>query len=503
VKGMVYLVGAGPGDAGLLTMRAAELIRSAEVVVIDALVSADILAMIPAGAEIIDAGKRASRHTLPQDRINSVLVEKANEGKRVVRLKGGDPFVFGRGGEEAQELRAAGVGFEMVPGISSAIAGPAYAGIPVTHRDHATSVSLITGHESDDSTGIPWESFARAHGTLVFLMGLGNLPTISAKLVENGVPPTTPVAIISHATRATQRTVTGTLADIVRKVEEAKVPTPALIVVGSVVTLRETVNWFETRPLFGRTIVVTRAREQASDLKKLLEEAGARVIQFPTIEIAPPPSWDSLDRVIEKLGSYQWLVFTSQNAVQYFFDRLFEKGLDARALAGLRIAVVGDITAQWLRDRGVRADVVPARFISTALLPLLAEDQRGIRTAVVRALKGRDELIEELRRRGGEVDLAVAYETRATDEQIDELRTLIANGGIDCVTFTSGSTAENFFAKLSEEEKRKVLARTTLASIGPTTSEAIRAAGGTPQVEAANPTVSALVEAVIAHYVSD
>jgi uroporphyrinogen III methyltransferase/synthase len=500
LSGIVYLVGAGPGDPGLLTLRALELIESAEVVVIDALVSEDILARIPKNAEVIDAGKRASKHTLPQDRINSVLVEKALEGKRVVRLKGGDPFVFGRGGEEAEDLRAAGVRFEMVPGISSAIAGPAYAGIPVTHRDHATSVSLITGHESDDSTGIPWDSFARAHGTLVFLMGLGNLPTIASRLVENGVSPETPVAIISHATRATQRTITGTLADIVQKVEEAKVPTPALIVVGSVVSLRERVNWFETRPLFGKTVVVTRAREQSSDLKKLLEDAGARVLQFPTIEIGPPPSWESLDRVLENLASYQWLIFTSQNAVESFFKRMFEKGLDARALAGTRIAAIGDITAAWLHDRGIKPDLVPERFISTALLPHFAEDQRGVKTAVIRALKGRNELIDELRRRGGEVDLAVAYETRSTDARADELQELIASDAIDCVTFTSGSTAENFFEKLGDEQKKRLLGHACIASIGPTTSAAIRAHGATPQVEASNPTVAALVDAVLAHF---
>jgi uroporphyrinogen III methyltransferase/synthase len=492
MTGIVYLVGAGPGDPGLLTVRAAELIASADVIVLDALVSPDIMRRIPPSAEIIDAGKRASRHTLPQDRINSVLVEKAKEGKRVVRLKGGDPFVFGRGGEEAEELRREGVRFEIVPGISSSIAGPAYAGIPVTHRSHATSVSLITGHESDESTGIPWESFARAHGTLVFLMGLGNLPVISSKLVENGVDPETPVAVISHATRPTQRTVTGTLADIVERVREAQIPTPALIVVGGVVSLRETINWFESRPLFGRTVVVTRAREQASDLKRMLEEAGARVIQYPTIEVAPPASWDSVDAVIDGLKKYHWVVFTSVNGVQSFFSRLFEKGYDARALTGMSIAAVGDSTAAALLQHGIRADAVPEKFISTALLPLLPSDQKGVRTAIVRAAAGRDELMNELRRRGGEVDLAVAYETRATNGHLE-----VPLGEIDCITFTSASTAENFFSRLTAEEKQQVLSRAQIASIGPTTTEALGKLGVTPTMEAANASLGALVETVI------
>ena len=483
MNGKVYLVGAGPGDPGLLTRRAAELLATADLVALDALVSKDISALVAKDAEIVYVGKRAAAHTLPQDKINALLVDEAKKGRRVVRLKGGDPFVFGRGGEEAEELREAGVAFEIVPGISSSIAGPAYAGIPVTHRDYATSLTLVTGHESDESTGIDWSVLAKSSGTIVFLMGFGNLPLIVRKLTENGMTPARPIAVISKATTPEQRTVTGTLADIEQHVEG--LPTPALIVVGDVVRLHEKINWFESRPLFGRRIVVTRAREQASDLKRLLEESGAHVLQVPTIEIAPPESWQSLDRVIDALADYQWVVFTSINGVRGFFDRLHEKGKDARALSGAMIAAVGDTTAEALRARGLMPDLVPERFLSTALLPLLEADQRGIRTAVIRAAEGRDELIDELRQRGGEVDLGIAYRTVPVPVDPEELHDL------DAVTFTSASTVDNFFASFNGTTGAK------FASIGPTTSAALRKHGHQPDIEAKTASVQALHDAVI------
>ncbi|HEV7764988.1 MAG TPA: uroporphyrinogen-III C-methyltransferase [Thermoanaerobaculia bacterium] len=497
MTGIVYLVGAGPGDARLLTLRAAELIAKADLVALDALVSNDIAAMIPKSAQIVYVGKRASAHALPQDQINQLLIDEARAGKRVVRLKGGDPFVFGRGGEEAEELVAAGVPFEIVPGISSAIAGPGYAGIPVTHRAYATSVTLVTGHEADSgSTGIRWPALAQLDGTIVFMMGFANLGAIARNLTEHGMPSSRGCAVISKATRADQRTVAGTLADIESRVADAKLETPALIVVGDVVKLHDTIDWFETRPLFGTRVVVTRAREQASELKRMLEESGAQVLQFPTIEIAPPQSFDSLDRAIDT--RYDWLIFTSTNGVAAFFERFFARGKDVRALAGTKIAAVGSSTAADLRSRGIAADVVPERYISAELLPLLAEDQRGIRTAVVRAEEGRDELITELRRRGGEVDLAVAYRTVAADVDLEELRALIAKDAIDVVTFTSASTVDHFFGKLSEEERARVLAQAKLASIGETTSAAIRKYGREPDVVAASARIQALHDAVVA-----
>lgn len=496
MSGKVYLVGAGPGDARLLTLRAAELLASADVVALDALVSNDIAAMIPKSAQVVYVGKRAAAHTLPQDQINRLLVDEARQGKRVVRLKGGDPFVFGRGGEEAEELVAAGVPFEIVPGISSAIAGPGYAGIPVTHRAYATSVTLVTGHEADSgSTGIRWEALAQLDGTIVFMMGFANLGNIVRNLTEHGMHATRGCAVISKATRAEQRTVAGTLADIEARVASANLETPALIVVGDVVRLHETINWFETRPLFGKRIVVTRAREQASELKRMLEESGAQVLQFPTISIAPPASLDSLDVAIDE--RFDWLVFTSTNGVAAFFERLFARGKDVRSLAGVRVAAVGASTAADLRARGIAPDVVPQRFISTELLPLLAEDQRGIRTAVVRAESGNDELLHELRRRGGEVHLAVAYRTEAADVDLDALRALIASDGIDVVTFSSASTVDHFFSPLSAEERSRVLSHATLASIGDTTSAAIRRYGKEPDVVAENATIAGLHAALL------
>ena len=492
--GKVYLVGAGPGDARLLTLRAAELLKVADLVALDALVSRDIAALIPKSTDVVYVGKRASAHALPQDQINQLLVDEAKKGKTVVRLKGGDPFVFGRGGEEAEELVAAGVPVEIVPGISSSIAGPAYAGIPVTHRSYATSVTLVTAHEADTgSTGIKWPALAQLDGTIVFMMGFANLPTIVHKLMEHGMPADRGCAVVSKATRYDQRSVAGTLRNIEMLVKEANLETPALIVVGDVVKLRESINWFETKPLFGRKVVVTRAREQASELKRLLEDSGADVLQFPSIEIVPPVSFDSLDVAVEQ--HFDWLVFTSSNGVQTFFERLFAKGKDVRSLATTKIAAVGQSTANDLRTRGINPDVVPERFISTELLPLLAEDQRGVRTAVIRAEEGRDELIDELRRRGGEVHLAVAYRTVAADEGIDELRQSLNK--IDVVTFTSASTVDNFFAKLTADERRKLLDRATIVSIGETTSAAIRKHGKEPDFVAEKATIQAMHDAVI------
>ena len=497
MNGKVYLVGAGPGDAGLLTLRGAALIERADLVALDALVSPDIAARIPRGTEVIYVGKRASAHALPQDQINQLLVSEAKKGKIVVRLKGGDPFVFGRGGEEAEELLAAGVPVEIVPGISSSIAGPAYAGIPVTHRSYATSVTLVTAHEADSgSTGIKWPALAQLDGTIVFMMGFANLPSICHKLMEYGMEGDRGCAVISKATRFDQRTVIGTLRNIEARVAEANLETPALIVVGDVVKLHETLNWFENKPLFGKRVVVTRAREQASELKRLLEESGAQVLQFPTIEIVPPESWESLDAATD--SSYDWLIFTSTNGVDAFFGRLFALGKDVRSLASTKVAAVGQATADALRARGLNPDVVPERFISTDLLPLLPEDQRGIRTAVIRAEEGRDELITELRRRGGAVDLAIAYRTIAADDDLEELRALIAADRIDVVTFTSGSTVDNFFAKLTDDERSRILRRAQIVSIGAATTEAIRRYGKAPDAVAEKATIPAMRDAVVA-----
>ncbi len=494
-NGKVYLVGAGPGDARLLTVRAAELIDNADFIALDALVSKEIAARIPKTAEVVYVGKRSSAHSLPQDRINHLLIEEAKKGRHVVRLKGGDPFVFGRGGEEAEEIVAAGVAVEIVPGISSSIAGPAYAGIPVTHRSYATSLTLVTAHESDESTGIKWPALAQLDGTIVFMMGFANLPQIVKKLTEHGMTAERPVAVISNATRPEQRTVTGTLRNIEQRVAEAKLPTPALIVVGEVVRMHDVINWFESKPLFGKKAVVTRAREQASQLVQMLADSGAAVLQFPTIEIAPPENWESLDHVID--GRYDLVIFTSVNGVRGYFDRLFVRGEDARVLAGSLIAAVGDTTSAELRNRGIIPDMVPEKFMATALLPMLEENQRGVHVAVIRAAEGSDELIAELSRRGAEVDLGVAYRNVAVESDLEELRKLIAEDAIDIVTFTSGSTVDNFFRRLTAEERAKLLGRTMIASIGPVTTQAIRRYGRGPDVESPTASVAALHDAVV------
>ncbi|MEA2163254.1 MAG: uroporphyrinogen methyltransferase / synthase [Thermoanaerobaculia bacterium] len=484
MTGKVFLVGAGPGDPSLLTLRAAELIASADFIAIDALVSTEIASRVSPNAEAVYVGKRAAAHTLPQEQINQLLIDEARKGKKVVRLKGGDPFVFGRGGEEAEELVTAGVAFEIVPGISSAIAGPAYAGIPVTHRSFATSLTLVTGHEADSSTGIKWGALAQLDGTIVFMMGFANLGTIVAKLIEHGMTPDRPIAVISKATTLEQRTITGTLATIEAKLAGANLPTPALIVVGEVVTLHDTINWFETKPLFGKRIVVTRAREQASDLKRLFQESGATVIEFPTIAIEPPESFESLDFAIE--ARFDWIVFTSTNGVAAFFDRLFAKGRDVRSLAGARIACVGETTAAALRHRGIAPDLKPEKFMSSALIPLFANDLHGTRMAIVRAAEGREEFVEEMRRRGADVHLATAYRTVPVAGNAEELH------DIDVITFTSASTVDNFFDATNVDLKGALL-----ASIGPTTSEAIRRHGRQPDIESTTAGIQALHDAVM------
>lgn len=492
--GTVYLVGAGPGDARLLTLRAAELLQSADLVALDALVSREIVARIPKSTQVVYVGKRAGAHSVPQEKINELLIGEARKGRKIVRLKGGDPFVFGRGGEEAEELIAAGVPVEIVPGISSAIAGPAYAGIPVTHRSFATSVTLVTGHEADEgSAGIRWGALAQLDGTIVFMMGFANLPAISQKLIEHGMSADRRVAVISNGTRPDQRTVAGTLRNIEGLVAAAKLATPALIVVGEVVKLHDVINWFESKPLFGRRVVVTRAREQASQLVELLTDSGANVLQFPAVRTAPPESYESLDRAIGR--KYDLLVFTSVNGVRAFFERLRS---DARSLSGTRIAAVGETTAEELRRYGIIADLVPEKFQSAALLPLLDADQRGKRIAVIRAAQGSDELIDELRRRGGDVDLAIAYRTVAGDEDLAELRELIATNAIDVVTFTSASTVSNFFEMLTPAERKRIFDGVLIASIGPVTSDAIKALGRAPDVEAKSASVQSLHDAVVA-----
>jgi len=480
----VFLVGAGPGDPGLLTVRARELIAAADVILHDRLIPAEALAGARADAEVRYVGKEGGGPFVPQEEIHALLVERARAGKRVVRLKGGDPFVFGRGGEEALVLREAGVPFEVVPGVSSGVAAPAYAGIPVTQRGLASAVAFVTGHEDPGKpdTALDWPALAAFPGTLVFYMGLRALPRIAERLVAGGRAPAEPAAVIARGTFPDQRVVTGTLADIAERA--AGLPTPALTVVGSVVGLRETLAWLEARPLHGRTVAVTRARAQASALAGELRALGAAVVEAPAIRTA------SLPARLPDLGRYDLLCVTSPTGASELFARLDAAGRDARALAGSRVAAIGPGTARALAAGGIRPDVVPERSVAEGLVEALAGvDVR--RALVVRGREGRDVLPDALRARGAEVEVLVLYET--VPEPLDAAARTAAEAA-DYVTFTSASTVR-FFAEAAGEA---ALRGPRLASIGPATSAALREHGAEPDLEADPHTPDGLLAALVA-----
>lgn len=500
MRGKVYLVGAGPGDPGLITQKGLKAISEADVIIYDYLANPRLLQHAQEGAEIIYVGKKGGCHTLSQEGINKLLVEKAREGKIVTRLKGGDPFLFGRGGEEAETLVEEGIPFEVIPGVTSAIAAPAYAGIPVTHREHTSTFSMVTGHEDPTKEGsaIDWSALAKI-GTIAFLMGMKNLPQISKNLVQAGKPPETPVAVIQWGSTPRQRVVTGTLADIVHQVEKAGLGPPSIILVGEVVRLRERLNWFEKRPLFGKRILVTRTREQASKLIERLEELGAECLEIPTIKIIPPPSFEVLDQAISEIETYAWIVFTSVNGVRYFFQRLFQARKDARALSSCRLAAIGVATAEAIREYGLLVDLLPQEFRAEGLIEALkGEDLRGQRVLIPRALEAREILPQKLREQGAEVTVAPAYQT-VIPEGVAERAKKELSQGVDLVTFTSSSTAKNLLKLLGEEAER-LLKGVLLASIGPITSETLRRAGFSPHIEAEEYTIEGLVKAILAHF---
>ncbi len=504
-SGMVYLVGAGPGDPGLLTVKARDCLRQAEAVVYDYLANPAFLDFAPDGAELVYVGKKAGAHTLGQEEINRLIVDLALTGKRVVRLKGGDPFIFGRGGEEAEELAAAGIPFEVVPGVTSAVAVPAYAGIPLTHRDMTATVAFITGHEdpSKDRTSIAWDRLATGVGTLVFLMGVGNLPNIAERLMAHGRSGETPTAVIRRGTVSRQRTVTGPLKKIARIVQDEGIKPPAIIVVGEVVSLRETLNWYERRPLFGRRIVVTRAREQASGFMARLSELGAECIQFPTIRVVPPESWVPLDEAVRNLGGYAWLLFTSVNGVRFFFERLEAGEKDARYLQDVRIGAIGPATADALRRRGIRPDLVPPEYRAESIVEALeCEPLEGVRILLPRAEKARKILPEELRRRGGVVDVVPAYRTVMPDRDTTRVRAMLESGEIDLITFTSSSTVTNFSEMFAEDaaSMRNWMKRTAVACIGPITSKTAEELGFSVDVVPSSYTIDSLTKAVLDHF---
>jgi uroporphyrinogen III methyltransferase / synthase len=499
-KGTVYLVGAGPGDAGLLTLRGAELLGRADVVVYDALVNADLLRLAPKLAEVIYAGKRASQHAIPQDELNTLLVGKAHQGKCVVRLKGGDPYVFGRGGEEAEALVAAHVPFEVVPGVTSVVAGPNYAGIPLTHRDYCSSFTVITGHEdpTKDEPRLDLEEIARTPGTKVILMGVERIREIARTLMDRGMAGDTPVGMVRWATTGRQQSLEGTLASIADLAAQQDFAAPAVTVIGDVVKLRRKLNWFEHRPLFGQRIVVTRTREQASQLSKHLLDLGADVLEVPTIKIVPPDDRQPLLEAMEGLGEYDWIIFTSPNGVTAFFEYLLKAFEDVRALGIVRLAAVGPATAAKLKELHLRVDAMPDEYLTSKVARAITafESVENLRILLARAQVANPELCKELEDRGAIVDDIAVYKTVPETEDRNGAAAKLLEAGADWITFTSSSTVQNFHARFDLPKLVGEFPRLKLASIGPETSKALAALALKPAVEAKQHTVDGLVRAL-------
>jgi uroporphyrinogen III methyltransferase/synthase len=493
MPGTVYLVGAGPGDPGLVTRRALDLIASADAILHDRLIPPGVLEGARPDADMRYVGKRPGGRSMTQDEINALLVELASAGRTVVRLKGGDPFVFGRGGEEAQALAAAGIPFEVVPGVTAGVAAPAYAGIPVTQRDDASAVAFVTGHEdpAKAESALDWEALAAFPGTLVLYMGVRNLALIARRLTEAGRPPEQAAAVIERGTLPGQRVVTGTLADIAERVAEAGIEPPAITVVGEVARLRDTLAWLERRPLFGKRVVVTRARAQASELADRLRTLGASVVEAPAIRIAPRSAAE-VDPAIDRIDEYVLVCLTSPNGAALLFESLERLGRDARDLAGATVAAIGPGTAAELRRRGVVADVVPQRSVAEALVEALAAVPiEGRRVLVARAADARDVLPQALAERGADVEVLALYDTVAEPLAADQIE---AAASADYVTFTSSSTVRYFMQGLNGSFPE----RARVVSIGPVTTRTAREHGIDVHVEAERHDVDGLVEALLA-----
>jgi len=511
--GTVTLIGAGPGDPGLITVKGAEALRRADVVVYDRLAHPSLLPLyVRADAETVYVGKKADHHAMVQDEINALLADRAQGGKNVARLKGGDPFVFGRGGEEAEYLEERGIPWIVVPGVTSAIAAPAYAGIPVTHRDASSSFAVITGHERNDNRESAsrepgaaeqrrrWDKIAHAADTLIFLMGVENLEEIVQQLLGNGRVASTPVALVRWGTWAgKQQALTGTLETIVDLVREAKFRAPAVTVVGDVVLLRERLQWFDKGALAGKRIVVTRAREQASEFVELLRAKNAEPIEFPLIKIADAPEgFGEIDEKIETLGRYGWVLFASAPAVQYFFDRLKDAGKDARVLASLKIGAVGPATAEALRGRGINADYISKGGTGADLGKELPGQVAGVRILIPGALETDPGLEDELTDRWANVESVAVYQTSIDGTGADLVRERLEEGSIDVVTFTSSSTVKNFVAALGDA---KVPEGVVIAAIGPSTAETVKTLlGREPEIVAEEHTILGLLRGLEGYY---
>jgi uroporphyrinogen III methyltransferase/synthase len=500
--GTVYLVGAGPGAPGLITLDGMRCLQRADVVVYDYLASPRLLDHAPAGAERVLVGKHGGGERVEQDDITRLLLDRARRGLTVVRLKGGDPFVFGRGGEEAEALATAGIPFEIVPGVTSAVAVPAYAGIPLTHRDLASSFTVLTGYEYPDKPemAVHWDAVAQRGNTLVFLMTSRQLQANMARLMAHGVAAHVPAAVIRWGTTADQETLVGTVGTIGRLAAERGIQPPAIAVVGDVVRLRDRLRWVERKPLFGRRIIVTRPRAQAAGFIDALAAAGADVIACPTIEIAPPPSWAPVDAAIAAIDRYDWIVLTSVNGVRAWLERLRTLRCDVRAMHRARIAAVGPETAAALERGGILVDVVPSEFRAEAVADAMrAAGVRGCRVLLPRAAEAREVLPVLLRGAGAEVDEVATYETVRARTDMHEVGTLIRDGAVDLVTFTSSSTVRNFVALLDAVARERIES-VPAGCIGPITAETARAAGFSVVVQPTAYTVAAFTAAILDHY---
>lgn len=499
--GTVYLVGAGPGDAGLLTLRGAELLKRADLVVYDALVNPELLRLAPSTAEKLYAGKRSRDHAIPQEDLNQLLVRQAQAGKTVVRLKGGDPYVFGRGGEEALELQEAGVPFEVVPGISSVVAAPMYAGIPVTHREFCSSYHVFTGHEDPTKphSSLDWEQIAKLQGTRVLLMAVERIGVITEALMAHGAAPETPVGMVRWGTTGRQETLVGTLATIAGLVAKHNFQAPAVTVIGGVVSLRDQLNWFENRPLFGTRIVVTRTRTQASQLSARLLERGADVSEIPTIRIEPPSEKMALTEAIVGIHEYDWILFTSPNGVIHFFDYFFKAYRDIRSLGRLKIAAVGPATAAKLTEMHLEIDAMPSKFVASAICSAMkqVESLENLRCLLVRAEVANADLPKQLEDAGAIVDDVPIYRTVPETEDPDGAAAALLSEGADWITFTSSSTVTSFQDRFDLGALRRKFPEMRLASIGPETTKALQDLGLEPDIEARQHTIDGLVDALV------
>ena len=495
----MILVGAGPGDEGLLTLRGKDWLGRADVVVYDHLVNWNLMRFSKESAERIYAGKISGTATLPQENINELLIQKAREGKTVVRLKGGDPFIFGRGGEEAEALNKAGVPFSVVPGVSSPVGVSSYAGIPLTHRDYSSTISIITAsidNNNESAARIDWEKIASRSGTLVFLMGARKLPEIVEKLTRYGKDPTTPVAVIQWGTTSRQKTWIGTLQTIVQIAMKEKIRPPALTIIGEVVNLKPHIEWYENLPLFGKTVVVTRAEEQSEPLIKTVQEKGAEAFCFPVIRTVPPEDWTPLDDALGRLESYHGIIFTSVNGVKFFMQRLRETGADIRDLKGVRVYTIGPKTAERVEELGLRVDVTPKNFVAESLIECLRnENLQGKRFLLPRAAVAREILPEQLKSLGAKIDVVPSYRTIQPETHIEALAKRFEDGAVDVITFTSSSTVSNFL-KLLGKDLKPYLDQVTIACIGPITAKTARNAGLKVAIVPEVYTVAAMVDAI-------